>query len=49
MKNRQFAKVLIQRYQNPALGMGQRKNLSITRVFRPFSGPQYIMSGTCQG
>ena len=49
MKNRQFAKVLIQCHQNPALSVGQRKNLGISRVFRPVPGPHNIMAGGGQG
>lgn len=49
MNNYQFAKVLIQRDQNPAFGMGQRQDFGVSRVFRPLTGPHHIVASGLQG
>ena len=40
----EFAKVLIQSYENPILLMGMIENLVVARILRPITGPNRVVS-----
>ena len=46
--NRQFAEVLVQRYQDALLAMGNGKNLVVSRILLPVTSPQDIVPGRTQ-
>ena len=45
MDDGQFAKILVQSYQDSPLPMGPFKDFIIARVFLPISCPYHIMTG----
>jgi hypothetical protein len=40
----EFAKVLVQRYENPILLMGMIENFIVSRILRPITGPNRIVT-----